>query len=116
MYSCAIYTRVSTEEQAENPEGSIKNQELRLREFVKLKNMVGPFGEVTAVFSDPGVSAKDMNRPSFQKMLRAIERKEINLILVTELSRFTRSMKDFSLLQEFFKKARLRVSIDAGEL
>ncbi len=104
MYKCAIYTRVSTEEQAENPEGSIKNQELRLREFVKLKSMVGPFGEVVSVFSDPGVSAKDMNRPAFQKMLRAVERKEINLILVTELSRFTRSMKDFSLLQEFMKR------------
>ncbi len=104
MYNCAIYTRVSTEEQAENPEGSIRNQELRLREFVKLKSMVGSFGEVAAVFSDPGVSAKDMNRPGFQKMLRAVEKREINLILVTELSRFTRSMKDFSLLQEFMKK------------
>ncbi len=104
MYKCAIYTRVSTEEQAENPEGSIKNQELRLREYVKLKGMVGPFGEVVAVFSDPGVSAKDMNRPGFQKMLRAVERREINLILVTELSRFTRSMKDFSLLQEFMNR------------
>jgi site-specific DNA recombinase len=104
MYRCGIYTRVSTEEQAENPEGSIKNQELRLREFVKLKSLVAPFGEVTAVFSDPGVSAKDMNRPGFQKLLRAIERKEISLILVTELSRFTRSMKDFSLLQDFMRK------------
>jgi site-specific DNA recombinase len=104
MYKCAIYTRVSTEEQAENPEGSIKNQELRLREFVKLKNLVAPFGEVGAVYSDPGVSAKDMNRPAFQKLLRAIEKREVNLVLVTELSRFTRSMKDFSLLQEFLKK------------
>ena len=104
MYKCAIYTRVSTEEQAENPEGSIKNQELRLREFVRLKGMVGPFGEVAAVFSDPGVSAKDMNRPGFQRLLRAIEKREVNLVLVTELSRFTRSMKDFSLLQEFLKR------------
>ena len=104
MYKCAIYTRVSTEEQAENPEGSIKNQELRLREFVKLKNMVSPFGEVVTVFSDPGVSAKDMNRPAFQQLLRAIEDSQVNLVLVTELSRFTRSMKDFSLLQEFLKK------------
>ncbi len=103
-YKCAIYTRVSTEEQAENPEGSIRNQELRLREFVKLKNLMSPFGEVVQVFSDPGISAKDMNRPGFQKMLRAIEKREVNIVLVTELSRFTRSMKDFSLLQEFLKK------------
>lgn len=102
-YKIAIYTRVSTEEQAENPEGSIKNQELRLREFVKLKNMVAPFGEVTHIFSDPGKSAKDMNRPSFQLLMQAIENREVSLILVTELSRLTRSIKDFSILQDFLK-------------
>ena len=37
----SIYIRVSTEEQAANPEGSIKNQEERLRMAVKLKNMEG---------------------------------------------------------------------------
>jgi site-specific DNA recombinase len=103
-FRIAIYVRVSTEEQAENPEGSIKNQEMRLREYIKLKNMVEPFGEVEAVFSDPGVSAKDMNRPAFQKMLRAIERREIDLVLVTELSRFSRSTKDFAMLQDFLEE------------
>lgn len=37
-YRVGIYIRVSTEEQAENPEGSIKNQEQRLREYVKMRN------------------------------------------------------------------------------
>ncbi len=39
-FRIGLYLRVSTEEQAENPEGSIKNQEQRLREFVRLKNSV----------------------------------------------------------------------------
>ncbi len=104
IFRIAIYTRVSTEEQAENPEGSIKNQEQRLREYVNLKNLVEPFGEITTVYSDPGVSAKDMKRPAFQKMLRAIENHEIDLVLVTELSRFSRSTKDFALLQDFLKE------------
>lgn len=103
-FKIAIYTRVSTEEQAENPEGSIKNQEQRIREFIKLKNMVEPFGEVVAIFSDPGVSAKDMNRPGFQKMLTAIQLGDVNLVLVTELSRFSRSTKDFTALQEFLEE------------
>jgi DNA invertase Pin-like site-specific DNA recombinase len=30
-YKIALYVRVSTDEQAENPEGSIKNQQQRLR-------------------------------------------------------------------------------------
>jgi site-specific DNA recombinase len=103
-YRISIYTRVSTEEQAENPEGSIRTQELRLREYVKLKNLVEPFGEVTAVYSDPGISAKDMNRPGFQKMLSAIEKRETDLVMVTELSRFSRSTKDFTQLQEFLEE------------
>lgn len=103
-FRVALYIRVSTEEQAENPEGSIKNQEQRLREFLKLKNMIEPFGEVSEVFSDPGVSAKNMNRPGFQRMLKAIEAKTVDLVLVTEISRFSRSTRDFAMLQEFLEE------------
>ena len=104
LFKIGLYVRVSTEEQAENPEGSIKNQEERLREFVKLKTLVSPFGEIREVFTDAGISAKDMNRPSLQRLLGKIESKEIDLVLVTELSRFTRSIKDFSTLWEFLEK------------
>ena len=104
LFKIGIYVRVSTEEQAENPEGSIKNQEERLREFVKLKSLGCAFGEIREVFVDAGISAKDMNRPAFQRLLRKIESKEIDLVLVTELSRFTRSIKDFSILWEFLEK------------
>ena len=50
LFKIGLYVRVSTEEQAENPEGSIKNQEERLREFVKLKTLVSPFGEIKRGF------------------------------------------------------------------
>lgn len=100
-FKIGIYTRVSTEEQAENPEGSIKNQEMRLRDYIKLKNQDQNFGDVTEVFCDPGISAKDMHRPSLQRMLQKIKIGEINLVLVTELSRLTRSTKDFAILWEF---------------
>ena len=76
---------------------------MRLREYVKLKNLMEPFGEIASVFSDPGVSAKDMNRPGFQKMLKSIERHEVDLVLLTELSRFSRSTKDFANLQDFLE-------------
>lgn len=104
VFRVCLYLRVSTEEQAENPEGSIKNQEQRLREFIRLKNTIEPFGQIGAVYTDPGISAKDMNRPGFQKMLLAIEKGEVNLVLVTELSRFSRSTKDFTILQEFLEE------------
>lgn len=125
LFNIGLYIRVSTEEQAENPEGSIKNQEARLREFVKLKQMMNPFGEICEVFTDAGISAKDMNRPALQRLLTKIQNKEIDMILVTELSRFTRSIRDFSILKEFLEKHQCKflsikdnfdTSTAAGEL
>lgn len=39
QHKIGLYIRVSTEEQAQNPEGSIKNQEENLRAIVKVKNL-----------------------------------------------------------------------------
>lgn len=103
-FRIAIYIRVSTEEQAENPEGSIKNQEERLRDFVRLKNMDGNFGSIVDVFKDAGISAKDMNRPALQRMLTKVRSREIDLVMVTDLSRLTRSTKDFGILWEFLQE------------
>ncbi len=95
-YKIGIYVRVSTEEQAENPEGSIRSQECRLREFVKHKNSFENFGEIVEFYCDAGISAKDTNRPAFQSMMDDARSKKINMILITELSRLTRSIRDFA--------------------
>lgn len=94
-FKIALYIRVSTEEQAENPEGSIKNQEQRLREAVAYRNRQSSFGDIAGIYIDAGISAKDMNRPRLQEMLRDIRLGNINLVLVTELSRLSRNNRDF---------------------
>ncbi len=99
----ALYIRVSTEEQASNPEGSIKSQEQRLRAHVDLKNMESPFGEITHVLIDRARSGKDTNRPELQRLLRAIVVKEVTLVMLTELSRLSRSIKDFSEMWELMR-------------
>jgi hypothetical protein len=93
----AAYLRVSTEEQAENPEGSIKNQEERIKMVLALKNADTPFGTLQGVYCDAGRSGKDLNRPELQRLLKAIAAREIDMVIVSELSRLTRSIKDFSL-------------------
>ena len=94
-FKIALYIRVSTEEQAENPEGSIRNQEDRLRQAVEYKNTHANFGKICGVYTDAGISAKDMRRPKLQELLRAIRQKEIDLVMVTELSRLSRNSRDF---------------------
>ena len=100
----AFYIRVSTEEQAQNPEGSIRNQEERLRETLKLKNMGASFGEIQGIYIDRARSGKDTNRPELQKLLNDIQKEKIDLVMVTELSRLSRSIKDFSEIWELMKR------------
>lgn len=98
-----FYLRVSTEEQAENPEGSIRNQEERLKMTLALKNGDGQFGTLAGVYCDAARSGKDMNRPDLQLLLKAIAAGEINMVMVSELSRLSRSIKDFSQIWEFMQ-------------
>ena len=111
QFKIAFYIRCSTEEQVlhANPEGTIKNQEQRLRYEVEGKNRSFDFGEVVGVFVEDGLSAKDTKRPALQRMLKAIELGEINLVMVTEYSRLSRSMRDFSAMWELFKSYKCSV-------
>ena len=100
----AFYIRVSTEEQAVNPEGSIKSQEERMKATLKLRNMDGLWGECVGTYVDRARSGKDTNRPELQKLLLAIERREVSLVMVTELSRLTRSIRDFTSMKDLMDK------------
>ncbi|OQW52459.1 MAG: hypothetical protein A4S09_17485 [Proteobacteria bacterium SG_bin7] len=102
-HKIAFYIRVSTEEQAENPEGSIKNQEDRLRTMVKLKNMESNFGNIVDVYIDRAKSGKDTKRPELQRLLQDIKLRKVNLVMASELSRISRSMRDFSEIWELMK-------------
>lgn len=94
----AIYIRVSTTEQFQ--EGfSIPAQHEKLVAFCKSQSW-----DIIHVFTEEGVSAKDTNRPELQKLLKAIENREIDIVLVYKLDRLTRSILDlYSLLQIFDK-------------
>jgi site-specific DNA recombinase len=103
-FRVAFYIRVSTEEQAENPEGSIRNQEHRLRAALDYKNSLGRFGDLKGVYTDAGISAKDMKRPELQELLRSIRNKEIDLVMVTELSRLSRNTRDFIQMWDMMRE------------
>ncbi|MEC7277971.1 MAG: recombinase family protein [Bdellovibrionota bacterium] len=119
------YIRVSTEEQAKNPEGSIKNQKERLKQAIELKNAMEPFGEITDFYIDRGNFGKDTKREQLQRLLREIEPEKVNLIAVSELSRISRNIKDFSEKWNLMKEKKcgfysLRENFDsttaAGEM
>ncbi len=100
-----IYLRVSTEEQARVQDGSLVSQRQRLLDYVEAQNRIREaWGEVSDVYCDEGKSGKDMNRPEFKRLLQDVKHGRVNLILSTELSRLSRSIKDFCELWELFRK------------
>ena len=106
MRRIGIYLRVSTEEQARIQDGSLVSQKQRLVDFVESQNRKdqGSYGVIVDFYCDEGKSAKDMKRPEFQRLLQDVKAQRINLILATELSRLSRSIRDFCELWDLFKK------------
>ena len=105
MRRCGIYIRVSTEEQARIQDGSLVSQKNRLVEYVEHQSKHNPsWGTIVDFYCDEGKSAKDMNRPEFRRMLSDVQTGRVNLIISTELSRLSRSIRDFCHIWDLLKK------------
>jgi len=98
--NCAIYTRVSTDIQAEKEFSSCESQETKIRDFIKSQNN----WRVFKVYSDAGYSGANTNRPALQELLEDIKQNKIDIILAYKIDRLTRSPKDFYQLIEVFDK------------
>lgn len=85
----ALYIRVSSAEQAE--EGySLPAQELRLRTYCSEKGY-----EVSGLYADEGISAKDMrHRPGLLSLMENAQKGNFEIVLVWKLTRFSRNLKD----------------------
>ncbi|MBM0064977.1 recombinase family protein [Alkalicoccobacillus gibsonii] len=93
---CAIYTRVSTEEQAKDG-FSIRAQKERLDMFAQSQDW-----DIYDYYIDEGRSAKDTDREELQRMLNDISENKIEVVLVYKLDRLTRSVMDlYKLLERF---------------
>jgi site-specific DNA recombinase len=88
----AIYTRISSAElQIEGY--SLDAQRTACERLAQERGW-----EVTAVYTDPGVSAKTTERPAFRQMLEDAQSGRFDVIVVHKLDRFSRSVVDVLLL------------------
>ena len=88
---CAIYTRVSTDIQAEKEFSSCEAQEQKIRSFVKSQDK----WQVFKIYTDAGYTGANTNRPALQELLEDIKQSKIDIILSYKIDRLTRSPKDF---------------------
>lgn len=91
----ALYIRVSTEDQAK--EGvSLDDQQTRLIAFSQSQGWPD-----YVLYIDDGYSAKDTNRPAFQRMIEDIKSNKINTVVTTKIDRLTRRLLDLLQFVEF---------------
>jgi len=85
---CAIYVRVSTDEQAKAGY-SLAAQVDKIKSFIKSQGWI-----TTEIYSDDGYSAKDRKRPALQRLLDDVSEKRFDAILVYKIDRLSRRLKD----------------------
>ncbi|MFH1101059.1 MAG: recombinase family protein [Methanobacteriota archaeon] len=92
----AVYTRVSTEDQAK--EGfSLDAQMEKLRAYCKARGW-----EIAGEYIDDGYSGRKIKRPAYTKMMEEIDRWDA--LLVIKMDRIHRNSKNFMLMMEDLNK------------
>ncbi len=100
------YIRVSTWHQSENGV-SLEDQRKRLEAYAVAMQL-----ELVGIEVDEGVSAKNMARPGLQAALQALEDGKATGLLIFELARLTRSVRDLGdLIENYFASRFLLLSV-----
>ena len=105
-FKVGIYLRLSLKdlENGKSESESISNQRDYIMEFA-IKNDL----EVVATYIDDGVSGTQFDRDGFQKMLKDIEDKKINMVITKDLSRLGRNMaQSITFATEYFPMHNVR--------
>lgn len=89
-WKTAGYIRLSREDGDKEESDSVGNQRRLLEEYIRYR----PELELKEYYIDDGFTGTNFNRPSFLRMLEDIERKEVDCVLVKDLSRFGRDYID----------------------
>ncbi len=99
-YRVAIYCRLSKDDELQGESASIANQRSMLEEFCNRNgwNIVG-------VYQDDGYTGLNMDRPDFQRLLKDVQKRLVNLVVTKDLSRLGRNyLQTGNLIEDFFPR------------
>lgn len=99
LLRCAIYIRVSTEEQHLNGL-SLPAQKKALTEYAENHGYT-----IAGFYADEGISARKpmKNRKGLMLLLEDVKKNKIDMILVTKLDRWFRNIKDYNITEEILQ-------------
>ena len=90
---CAIYTRVSTDEQTQQEYNSLQTQQEICEHYIHVQKEKA--WKLSEVYEDGGYSGKDLDRPAMQRLLYDVRNGNIDVVIAYKLDRISRSLKDF---------------------
>lgn len=96
----ALYVRVSTKHQVDKD--SLPMQRKKLKEYCKMYDI----GEYQ-IFEDDGYSAKNTDRPNFQKMMDCIRKGDYTHLIVWKVDRVSRNLLDFAAMYKELKEYKV---------
>ena len=108
MKRCALYTRVSTDDQVNVRDGSLDTQMDQLERYVTLRTDTTeePWC-VAARYREEGRSGANLKRPQFQRLLADVQAGKTDIVLCTRIDRISRSVRDFHDFQAILKEAKI---------
>ena len=98
QFKVALYIRVSTERQA-NEGDSLEEQETELKKYCDFRQF-----SIHQIYIERGKSGGNTNRPEYQKLVKDIQKKKINAVVVKKLDRLSRSLLDFENLMNLMNE------------
>ena len=103
-FRVAIYCRLSKDDDLQGESASIANQRDMLEKYCERQGW-----EVVSVYQDDGYTGLNMERPDLKRMLKAIERRRVNLVITKDLSRLGRNyLQTGILIEDFFPRNGVR--------
>jgi DNA invertase Pin-like site-specific DNA recombinase len=100
---CAIYTRVSTDEQSDREYNSLHAQRDACEAYVASQQANG-WMLVRDHYDDGGFSGGTLERPALRRLLADIEEERVDIVVVAKIDRLSRSLMDFAKLVEVFDR------------
>ena len=103
-FRAAIYCRLSKDDDLDGESASIANQRDMLEHYCEKQGW-----EVVEVYQDDGYTGMNMERPDLKRMIKAIERRQVNLVITKDLSRLGRNyLQTGYLIEDFFPRNGVR--------
>ena len=107
----AIYCRLSKDDELQGESASISNQRDMLEKYCKRQGW-----EVVEIFQDDGYTGLNMERPGLQRMLGAVEKGQVDILLTKDLSRLGRNyLNNGYLIEDFLPRHGVRyIAVNDG--